>query len=303
MTEKDTRQDQADDGPQWTGRAFDRFDVTAGSSPILISVPHSGRVYPPELLAHARLAVSQMRMLEDRHADALVQPLIDAGHAGLIALAPRAMIDLNRDERDVDTRLVRGIPHGTATIESVKQRGGLGLFPRSLPQMGELWQRSLDWSEATRRITDIHRPYHGAIEEMMNDLFALHGTVLLLDVHSMPPLLPGRVTGLPPDIVIGDRFGASAGSRLSETARHVATTHGLNVALNHPYAGSYLLDRHGAPMRNRHALQIEVSRALYLDSGFDKITTGLGRMQAFMSALVEALSDELSGQNWAEAAE
>lgn len=283
--------------------AFERQDARSVSSPLVISVPHAGRDYATQSQRRARLSPHAMRIIEDRYADALVAPLVTQGHASIIARTPRAEIDLNRDPRDIDPRVVTGIPHGSPLIQSVKQRGGLGLFPRAAPHAGELWHGRIDWSEAQARIARVHTPYHDAVDALLRAAHLRHGAALLLDVHSMPPLTPDRGHAHPADIVIGDRYGAAAASRLSTLAQAVAHAHGLRAAINHPYAGTYMLERHGRPREGIHAIQIEISRALYLDEDFDQPSTGLIAIQRLLADMARALGDELLGSVWTQAAE
>lgn len=273
-----------------------------GDAPLLLSVPHAGREYPAALLSRARAGMEALIRLEDRFADLLIADLVGAGYAAIVARTPRAMIDLNRDPRDIDRNGITAMPRTQPLIQSVKQRGGLGLFPRSLPRHGDLWRGPVDWAEASRRIAQVHHPYHSRITAMMEDLHARHGQAMLLDVHSMPPLSvhPGQPR---PDIVIGDRFGASASSRFSDLARTVAGDHGFVAALNHPYPGSYLIERHGQPGRGKHALQIEISRDLYLDSELDRPGPGLERTRAMLTELARALADEMIRGEYTLAAE
>lgn len=278
-----------------------RYGPVIPTSPVIISVPHAGRAYPDSIWQRSRLSPVRMQEMEDRYVDLLVAPLIRANYAVLVAQAPRALIDLNRDERDIDTRLVQNIPHNQPLIESAKQRGGLGLFPRSLPRAGDLWRGVMDWSEAVSRIENIHKPYHQALTQMLGRACAAHGHAVLLDIHSMPPLT--RVGQKNPDMVIGDRFGVSAASRFSATATAVIAGRGYEVALNHPYAGSHMLDKHGRPVRGIHALQLEVSRALYLCPKLSEPGDGLNETREMVLALVEALAEELRNNDWAIAAE
>lgn len=284
--------------------AFRRYGSAVPSSPVVLSVPHAGRAYPEETWSRSRVSLAQMQLLEDRHADLLVAPLVAAGHSALIADTPRALIDLNRDERDIDPRLVRGLPHGHALIETTKQRGGLGVFPRILPRQGELWRGPIMWSQARHLIETVHRPYHAALDQLLSMAKQAYGFALLLDIHSMPPLVRADAYGrVQPEIVIGDRFGASASSRLSAAAQAVVAGQGYAVALNHPYPGSYILDRHGKPQRGVHALQLEMSRALYLDAAQCESSEGLIAIQALIIEVVAALTSELSGDVWPIAAE
>src|SRR3546814_2915986 len=90
----------------------------------------------------------------------------------------------------------------------------------------------------------------------------------------MPPLTGQG--GLPSaKIVLGDRFGRSASGRLTDAAAHIFAARGLKVAQNHPYPGNYLLERHGRPSFNVHAIQCEIDRSLYLDGRSEEHTSEL----------------------------
>lgn len=284
--------------------AFDRFGACGGSvsSPIVISVPHAGRDYPATLLAQARVPATALRRLEDRHADVLAHGLIDLGHEVLIARTARALIDLNRDEREIDPVMLRNAPHGAALLSTAKLRGGLGLFPRRLQGANELWRGPMDWSEAQSRIAQVHRPYHEALAAIMARARDVHGYAILIDLHSMPPL-PLTQGQDAPHIVLGDRFGRSASSRLTARAADVMLARGIRVAQNHPYPGNYLIDRHGKPERGLHAIQIEIDRSLYLDPALDRPTAGVATIQALLVDLAHALADEWPASDFAQAAE
>ena len=283
--------------------AFTRFGPTIPASPVVLSVCHAGRAYPAGMAAALRVPAATLERLEDRHADALIAPMIDAGASAIVAHVPRAVIDLNRDERDIDPRLVEGLPRHQPLIESAKQRGGLGLFPRSLPGCGDLWAGRISFAEARARIEQVHRRYHACLAEMMDAAVRTHGCALLIDIHSMPPLKAGRTGEVAPEMVVGDRFGASASTQLSATAQAVLGGRGYAVALNHPYPGFHLLERHGSPARRRHALQIEISRALYLDSRLDAPTPAIRDVQDTLAALVAALTEDVANDRWLDAAE
>ena len=275
--------------------AFDRFgsgdENTAPASPVVVSVPHAGRDYSAILLAQARVPVATLRRLEDRHADLLAHGLIARGHDVLVARAPRALIDLNRDMREVDPMMVRGLPHGVALLPSAKLRGGLGLVPRRLPGANELWRGPFDWADIQYRIATIHQPYHAALAERLVRARAAFGYAILLDLHSMPPL-PATQDAPTARIVLGDRFGRSASARLMARAADLFAGHGLVVAQNHPYPGNYLIERHGRPRDNVHAMQVEIDRSLYLDSALDRPGPGLAAMQAMILRLADVLADE-----------
>ncbi|MEC3912095.1 N-formylglutamate amidohydrolase [Sphingobium sp. CR2-8] len=282
--------------------AFDLHGPIIPDRPIILSVPHAGRAYGADLLASARVPVSILRRLEDRRVDILVEPLIARGFSIIVARTPRAMIDLNRHEREIDPGMIADLPRDATLQSSAKLRGGLGLFPRRMPGAHELWRGPMSWAEARRRIDTVHRPYHAALGHMMAAAREAHGHAILIDLHSMPPL--GAAAGqAAPDMVLGDRFGRSASTRLMMLAADVAASHGLTVAQNHPYAGDHMVDRHGRPEQGLHAIQLEIDRTLYLDGALDQPGPGVARMQAIIAGMVEALAVELPRAGYALAAE
>jgi len=288
--------------PTESAAAYDLHGPALPNGPLIVSVPHAGRDYPLELLALARVRPEVLRRLEDRWADLLAQPLIARGYSVLVARAPRAMIDLNRHERELDPAMVTGLPRELPLQSSAKLRGGLGLIPRRLPGAQEIWQRPLPWSEAQWRIETLHRPYHARLAQMMTAARERHGHAILIDLHSMPPLPPPAAGQAAPGLVLGDRFGRSAATRLMTLAADVAAGHGVLTSQNHPYAGDHLIERHGRPERDFHALQLEIDRALYLDVTLDRPGPGLARIQGVVAAIAEALANELP-RSYAMAAE
>lgn len=282
---------------------FDLYGPAIPDRPVIISIPHAGRDYPPDLLARARVRPQILRRLEDRWVDLLAYPLIGLGYSVIVARAARAMIDLNRHEREIDPAMITGLPREIALQSSTKLRGGLGLIPRRLPGAHELWQSTLPWLEIQRRIEHFHRPYHNTLTRMMAATRDMHGHAILIDLHSMPPLPPPAAGQVAPGVVLGDRFGRSASNRLVALAADIAIGHGLLATQNHPYAGDHLIERHGRPDRGMHAIQVEIDRALYLDVELDQPGPGLDRMRAFVAAMVNALAVENPGSAYAMAAE
>jgi N-formylglutamate amidohydrolase len=68
-----------------------------------------------------------------------------------------------------------------------------------------------------------------------------------------------------PEVVIGDRFGASAAAPVVDAVEAVIREAGLRVGRNAPFAGAYVTQHYGRPSRHQHVLQIEIDRALYMD--------------------------------------
>ena len=296
--------------------AFSLSGPVPSAIPVLIAVPHAGRGYTGCLLDRMRHPGHAALRLEDRYVDRLAREVARAtGAMLLVAHAPRAMIDLNRAADDIDwemfpkeERASSGDALGSYT-PGRRSRTGLGLIPRRLPGFGELWKRSHDAADLEARIAGIHEPYHASLTEALTGLRDRWGAALLLDMHSMPPLVMRG--GQPaPEFVLGDRFGATCHGSLVGTAFSYFSDMRRGAAHNRPYAGGRVLDRHAAPGQGLHALQLEIDRSSYLDSRLAEPGPGFAAMGHLLTGLVRRLADQVAqlGQEvapdcWAEAAE
>lgn len=292
--------------------AFVMRQTEPSAIPVLIAAPHAGRAYPLILLERLRNPGFAPLRLEDRYVDRIADRVARAtGAALLVAQAPRAMIDLNRAPDDVDWDMfgMRAGDRASGAATGKRARSGLGLIPRRLPGIGELWKRRHSEGDLTERIAKIHEPYHARLSAVLNDLRARWGSALLIDLHSMPPLkLAGDQHG--PEFVIGDRFGASCdGALISAAFAHFGQQH-RSAAHNRPYAGGYVLDRHADPARGIHAFQLEIDRSSYLDQRLAELGPGFAAMVDLLSALVLRLAADVAGLGcngnvgcWPEAAE
>jgi N-formylglutamate amidohydrolase len=267
--------------------------------PVLIAVPHAGRAYPPSVASRLRDPEQAQLRLEDRHVDRIGAEIArQTGAALLVAHAPRALLDLNRAEDDIDWDMIEGgrpadLPASQAAHGGNRRaRSGLGLVPRRLPGSGEIWRGRLCADELAARIEGIHRAYHAALAQQLARIHAQWGAALLIDLHSMPPLRAAEGEGQAPVIVLGDRFGAACHNALVGRALGQLEGQGIAAAHNRPYSGGYVLDRHGAPQAGVHALQIEVCRATYLDRRLSEPGAGLAGVAAMLAGLVRELGAE-----------
>ena len=278
------------------------YNVDRLPMPVLVSVPHAGRDYPGSLFENLRLAPEILIRLEDRYADLLAREAINNQFTTIIAHRARAWIDLNRDENDIDTEMVDGLDRANLPVPSAKQRGGLGLIPRRLSGAGDIWRGRFGAADVMQRISSFHQPYHATISDILHRIRDKYGAALLLDVHSMPPIHP-KYGETAPRIVIGDQYGRSASSVYSEILREYAENSGVNAALNHPYSGEYILQRHGNVHHNIHAIQLEIDRSLYLDEILREPGNGLPVIANMIGNMAQILSEELLGKRTLLAAE
>lgn len=296
--------------------AFTLTGPEPSSIPVLIAVPHAGRGYTDALVRAMRSPGSSALKLEDRYVDRLAAAIAaETGAMLLVAHAPRAMIDLNRAPDDVDWEMF-GRPErgGTSRLPpSRRARSGLGLIPRRLPGIGELWKRRHGEDELAARISQVHEPYHAELARVLSALRDRWGAALLIDLHSMPPVIP-PAGQTPPDFVIGDRFGDACHGSLVAAAFSYFGEVDCVAAHNRPYAGGYVLERHSSPARGVHGLQVEIDRCRYLDSRLAEPGRGFGDVVLQLAGLVRRLAPEVAalgqaggqdsgGSVWPEAAE
>lgn len=261
--------------------------------PLLISVPHAGRVYPEEIMGNLAVPAAHLLRLEDRYADRLASTAISAGFPAIIARRPRAWVDLNRSSLEIDAGMVNGLSPSQVPAPSRKVRGGLGVVPSRLHGVGNLWRRKWEWDDISSRLDSCHEPYHHNIADILEHMRRKFGGAILLDLHSMPPLdeEQGNV-----DIIIGDRFGRSAGSRYSELIQSFLRQSGVRSRLNYPYAGGYILERHSKVEKDIHALQLEVDRRYYLDTALREPGIQLPVMADHIANLAMQLADQINNQ-------
>ncbi|MFL6720584.1 MAG: N-formylglutamate amidohydrolase [Sphingomonas sp.] len=266
-----------------------------GDLPVLLSVPHSGRDYPDWLIALAAAGKPALTTLEDPLVDRLIWRALQRGCGAVVARTPRAAVDCNRGEDEVDPSVVDGARRGRV---SARARGGLGIVPARTQQHGYLWRRAITPKQLDDRLNQAHRPYHEAIEAQLALLVERFGCALLLDCHSMPP----PPTGVP-SLVFGDCRGRTAERWISAEAVAIARRAGFEAGLNDPFAGGHVIERHARPGSGVQALQIEIDRRCYLDERLAKPGRGFDRVAGLIETLAVELGEALAGRQYATAAE
>lgn len=257
------------------------------TTPLIFASPHSGRRYPPELLANARVSLISLRRSEDAYVDELFAGAAAHGASVLSASVARAYIDLNRDPAELDPEMFEQRPPHSPHASSPRVQAGLGAIPRISGDGQSIYRRKLSLEEAERRIATVHRPYHALLRDLVEEIRTAFGCVVLVDCHSMPSNARGAHA---PDIVLGDRYGASCHPSVTGLAEATLRHLGYRVARNTPFAGGHTTQTYGRPSARAHALQVEINRALYVDERTLERSKGFARVRADMTRLAEALS-------------
>ena len=232
---------------------------------VVFASPHSGRDYSRAFMQRTVLDAHTIRTSEDAFVDRLFSKAPDLGAVFLHAGAPRAFVDLNRAADEMDCAVVEGAPR---IVHNPRIASGLGVIPRVVASGRAIYRGKLTRAEAALRVDEYWRPYHAALAKEMRANHSQFGSAILVDCHSMPHEAIEAIKtpqGQRPQIVIGDRFGASAGSDIVDRVEAAFTGAGFVTARNAPFAGAYITQAYGRPSRGMHAIQIEIDRSLYMD--------------------------------------
>jgi N-formylglutamate amidohydrolase len=241
---------------------FEIFEPDVLVTPLVFNSPHSGRVYPKRFLQGSRLDALTLRRSEDAFVDELFAPCLGIGAPLMRANFPRAFLDLNREPFELDPLMFEGRLPAFANTRSLRVAGGLGTIPRVVGDSQEIYKGPIAIGEAMARIAALYKPYHRALQDLIERAAGAFGLAVLLDCHSMPSSV---AEGAAPDFVIGDRYGASAAPWIVESIENALRQAGYSVRRNKPYAGGFITEHYGAPKDSRHVVQVEINRALYMD--------------------------------------
>ncbi len=263
------------------------------AAPFVLCSPHSGRVYPQAFLALSRLSPLSLRKSEDCFVDELFLPVAEEGAPLIAARFPRAYLDVNREPYEFDPELFIETLPDYANTQSVRVAGGLGTIARIVADGEEIYRSKLPLASGIDRVEQLYIPFHAALTELCEGTRARFGLAVLIDCHSMPSASMAPAGGPRPDIVLGDRFGASADCKITRFLKDALTALGYEVQMNRPYAGGYITEHYGRPARDMHAVQIEINRGLYLNEQTLRPTAGFAELQRDLQNIAGPMFNEI----------
>lgn len=254
---------------------------------VVFASPHSGSDYPPELLARSVLDPQRLRSSEDAFVDRFLETAPREGAALLTARLPRAWVDLNRDETELDPALIEGLERGAA---GPRVLAGLGVIPRVVSSNRAIYSGKLTRAEADARLATVWRPYHSTLAALLREVQARFGRAVLIDMHSMPSEAVSGAGPRPAEVVLGDRYGAAARPDTVAAVEAIFTRLGLRVARNAPFAGAYVTQHYGRPASGYEVIQVEISRGLYMDEAAIRPSAGYEDFRALMARAVAGIA-------------
>ncbi len=258
---------------------------------VIFASPHSGRSYPWAFLRKSVLDELTIRSSEDAFVDLLFSDVPSFGAPLLSACAPRAFVDLNRSRDELDPALIDGVPRSGL---NPRVASGLGVIPRVVSSGRHIYRGKLPKREADLRLTQYWQPYHDALEGLVSENLRMFGQAVLIDCHSMPHEALdsiNRRNGPKAEVVLGDRYGAAANSDIVDRIEAAFVAAGLTVVRNMPFAGAYVAQHYGRPSLNRHAVQIEIDRSLYMNEKLIRPNANFRSFQKMIASIASEISE------------
>lgn len=231
--------------------------------PFFVTIPHSGESVPDFCDWLHQLPETHLMCDVDRFVNRLYEPSLQKLNVPWIQTQwHRYAADLNRFSHDIDASSVEGCstPAGTHPkgFHWVVTTTGLPLLKKPISQ--KTHQDLIDL---------IFTPFHQKVESQYQILKSSgHRQIYHLDVHSMPSVGtkmhrdPGEKRT---DIVISDSYGKTSGPEFVDLVIAAYAKAGFKVGYNWPYAAGRVSEHYGQPQNGQHAVQVELSRALYMD--------------------------------------
>ena len=241
--------------------------------PVLISVPHCGTQFPPEIKDEYKVDMISAPDDTDWFVNKLYDFVSDLGMTMISAVYSRWVIDLNRDPQSkplyTDGRIITGLCPTTDFLGNKIYNDG---------------RSEVASSEVNRRLDQYYWPYHNKIESELSSLHKEFGNVLLWDCHSIRQVVPTIHKEKFPDVILGSADEKSAGKSLIGTALETLGSKRYQLNHNYPFKGGYITRRFGNPAQGYHALQLEMTKVNYMD---DTETTYHGGRAAIMRNLLQ----------------
>ncbi len=229
----------------------DVFDFHEGSLPLLISIPHDGRLLAPGQ-AERMTVVGRALPDTDWHVRELYSFAGELGASEIAANYSRYVVDLNRPSTDdslYEGQIATGLcPQKTFAGEDIYLEG-----------------QAVDEQEQKTRIGEYWQPYHDKIAATLERIRDRFGYALLWDAHSIPAKVPLLFQGVLPDLNIGTNGGLSCAAGIKAAVTAVAADSPYTSVADGRFRGGHITRAHGAPADNVHAMQLELTQRNYMD--------------------------------------
>ena len=227
------------------------YDLYQGTSPLIISMPHSGLELPADL-SERMTSVARSLKDTDWHIPRLYDFVKELDVTVVKANYSRYVVDLNRPASG------ESLYPGQATT---------GTCPLISFQDEPLYLQGqeFDLAELPGRIEAYWQPYHDRLAAEIERIKTLHGFCMLYDAHSIRSHVPRLFDGELPTLNLGTARGESCDYRLGEKLQDIlAEQDHFEWVANGRFVGGYITRNYGRPEQGVHAVQMELAQSAYM---------------------------------------
>lgn len=264
------------------------FNAEALATPLVLSIPHSGEIYPDDFKPHADLTFNQYDHPADKYVHELFGAFMDLNIGTIKAEVARVYVDVNRRQYDLPQAIMANPQQWFNKISPVTDTSMIWQHIYGQPT----YDRKLSNNEIRHRIASCYVPYHQALTMMLEQTRQKYGVVYLLDCHSMLSL-DTKDHKKRPQIDIGTRGGVSCHPKIAQFLKDAFVEKGYEVGMNTRFAGGEITQRYGWPECGQHALQIEFRRDLYMDEETHQRNANFQTLQNDCMDVLERYNDYL----------
>ena len=251
------------------------YSFHEGSIPLLISLPHDGRMLPEHI--GSRMTAAGLALPDtDWHVAQLYEFSKRLGASVLVADYSRYVVDLNRPADD-EAMYTGQTSTGLCPLQTFS---GENIY---------LDSAVIDAAEKAERIQRYWRPYHDKIDATLATLRSLHGYALLWDAHSIPSVVPRLFEGELPVLNVGTWDGRSCDQTLAAAVYAVAETSNYAAVLNGRFKGGHITRYFGRPQQATHAIQLEIAQRAYMNEAtLDFHATNAAQLASRLEVMLRA---------------
>lgn len=253
--------------------SFEVIEPSGEEVPVLVHVPHASTHVPAHvrrgLLLDAKELDGELLRLTDHRTDVLASGVGELGATRFVNRRSRLVVDPERFPDDTEEMLEVG-------MGAVYTQGHRRQLIREIPD-----------DERDALLDRYFHPYAAAFSAEVTRQLDVHGVCTVIDVHSYPSeRLPYELHDGPrPPLCIGTDEDHTPGW-LRDIVEGRAEEHGLDVAFDTPFAGTYVPLDHYRTDHRVTGVMLEIRRDTYLDEATATPHEGEVNVAAFVCAVV-----------------
>ncbi|MBL4602770.1 MAG: N-formylglutamate amidohydrolase [Emcibacteraceae bacterium] len=264
---------------------------------IIYNSPHSGENFPRDFFSSTLIDKHTLLCSGDSFIDELYSEAANNGSILLSNNYCRSFMDTNREPYELDPNMFSGDITIPLNSDSSKVKMGYGSIARYAHTRKDIYKQKILFSEAQKRIDEFYFPVHNMLDQLLNEEFDTYGYSLLVDCHSMPSyefLGHPDVKHKQADIILGNLHGTSCNAAITNYIIRHFRKYDLSVSQNAPFAGGYNTQNYSDPAKNRHAIQIEIKKSLYMDEVLRKPNQYFEPLKTIISSLTDHLAKDIN---------